>query len=152
MKDFPDQENVRTLLKQFKSDDDNLSPGVGINLENNSNSGSSTKKDDYVKKRVISMQEEMMKKYSDAKSEYDLGVGSSVPASELMKVLDILVNKLNEYENLLERYYSIEDTEEEVFDTYQKWKSEFESDVLKLRSSVGKLAEKDSKGKSSIPS
>ena len=62
MKDFPDQENVRTLLKQFKSDDDTLSPGVAINLENNSNSGSSTKKDAYVKKRVISMQEEMIKK------------------------------------------------------------------------------------------
>ena len=96
------------------------------------------------------LQEEIIRRFDSVQKEHDIGQGRNVPVYELIKQLDLLNARLGDFENLLERYYLIEDTSEDEFETFDNWKDQFCAVVLSLGSSLDKPKVSKDKKKSNF--
>ena len=118
-------------LKQFK-DPSSLET---FDAKSGSSCGASTKAEEYVKRKVKDLKEEMTTKFMKVDAENNLGAGKTVPVPELIRQLDVVDKKLETFDNLLEKLYNIEEAEAD-FEVYEAWKREFSVKVTDLR---GKL-------------
>ena len=131
MNQFPNHVNVINHLKQFK-DPSSLET---FDAKSGSSCGASTKAEEYVKRKVKDLKEEMTTKFMKVDAENNLGAGKTVPVPELIRQLDVVDKKLETFDNLLEKLYNIEEAEAD-FEVYEAWKREFSVKVTDLR---GKL-------------
>ena len=138
---FPDKEEVTSLLKQYRTQPESQTTNPGL-IPDCMSTGSS-KQEDYVKKKVLKLQDELKTKFTNIQSEHDLGTERNIPVPELIRQLDYIDIQLGEFVKLLERYFGIEDTQEEDYDKYDTWRSELADKVSSLRGNLNKMIPRD---------